>query len=275
MKIAIKNIPPVLLACIMLVVLSIIVLLPIDSILIKMSLSDFQAEYIGLSIKMAIIFLISYRLIKKMRIESISGISSNYGWKFKYLNIIPVYLIIIGVLSIISKDLTQIHIENVLLLLLACLTVGFGEEFIFRGLLQPLFLQRYIKHRRGLFLGVFIPALFFGLFHLVNLIDSQEVLPVLIQVVFATFIGFFFGVLVLKTNKLIPLAITHGLINFFLSLQTLPNLNDASVNNVSQEVVGAALGPLILFFPLFIIGLIIIINMNKESTQEKLQASFN
>jgi len=275
MKIAIKNISPVLLACIMLVVLSIIVLLPIDSILIKMSLSDFQAEYIGLSIKMAIIFLISYRLIKKMRIESISGISSNYGWKFKYLNIIPVYLIIIGVLSIISKDLTQIHIENVLLLLLACLTVGFGEEFIFRGLLQPLFLKRYIKHRRGLFLGVFIPALFFGLFHLVNLIDSQEVLPVLIQVVFATFIGFFFGVLVLKTNKLIPLAITHGLINFFLSLQTLPNLNDASVNNVSQEGVGAALGPLILFFPLFIIGLIIIINMNKESTQEKLQASFN
>ena len=41
----IKNISPVILACIMLVALSIIVLLPIDSILIKMSLSDFISQF--------------------------------------------------------------------------------------------------------------------------------------------------------------------------------------------------------------------------------------
>jgi len=127
--IKIKNISPVIFASIILIAFSIIVLLPIDAILIKMSFSDFKSEYIGLTTKMAFIFIISYRIIKKMKIESITGLSPNYSWKFKYLNITPIYLIIIGMLSIISKDLDQIHIENLLLLLFACLTVGFAEEF--------------------------------------------------------------------------------------------------------------------------------------------------
>ena len=130
----IKNLSPILFAIITLMVISVLSLLPIDAILIKMSLSDFKSEYIGLTIKMAFIFIISYWLIKKMGIESITGLSSSYGWKFKSLNSIPFYLIVLGFLSIIAKDLSQIHIDNVLLLLIACLTVGFAEEFLFRGI---------------------------------------------------------------------------------------------------------------------------------------------
>lgn len=271
----IKNMSPFLFAFAMLFAIGLFMLIPIESLFENFKISKFEFEYINIFIKMSILFILCYIIIVRLKLKTIAGLSSKYKWKFKYLNLIPIYLFIIGLLTVASKDLSQIQPSNLLILLFGCLAVGFGEEFIFRGLLQPLFLKRYIKHRRGLFLGVFIPALFFGLFHLVNLINNEQVLPVLIQVVFATFIGFFFGVLVLKTNKLIPLAITHGLINFFLSLQTLPSINDASVNNVSQEGLGAALGPLILFLPLFIIGLIIIKKMNKESTQEKLQASFN
>jgi membrane protease YdiL (CAAX protease family) len=270
-----KNMSPFLFAFAMLFAIGLFMFIPTESLFENKNISKFEFEYINIFIKMSLLFILCYIIIIKLKLKTIAGLSSKYKWKFKYLNLIPIYLFIIGLLTVASKDVSQIQLSNLLILLFGCLAVGFGEEFIFRGLLQPLFLKKYIKHRRGMLLGVFIPALFFGLFHLVNLIDSQQVLPVLIQVVFATFIGFFFGVLVLKTNKLVPLAITHGLINFFLSLQTLPGLNDASVNNVSQEGIGAALGPIILFFPLFITGLIIIIKMNKENTQEKLQASFN
>lgn len=252
----------------MLVVFSIIALLPIDIILIKMSLSYFQSEYIGLTIKMAFIFIISYRLIKKMRIESIAGFSSSYDWKFKSLNMIPVYLIVLGVLSIISKDLTQIHIDNLLLLLFACLTVGFAEEFLFRGLLQSLFLKKYSSHKNGILLGTLIPAIIFGLFHLINLINNDDVLAVLTQVVFASFIGFFFGVLVLKTNKIIPVAVTHGLINFFFSLALLPSIKAA-------EEMEASIAPIILTLPLFISALFVLKKIKKEAVLKKLNESFN
>lgn len=271
----IKNISPFLFAFAMLFTIGLFMLIPTESVFENKNISKFKFEYINIFIKMSFLFIFCYIIIAKLKLKPIAGLSSKYKWKFKSLNLLPIYLFIAGLLTVSSKDVSQIQPTNLLILLFGCLAVGFGEEFIFRGLLQPLFLKRYIKHPRGMLLGVFIPALFFGLFHLVNLIDRQQVVPVLIQVVFATFIGFFFGVLVLKTNKLLPLAITHGLINFFLSLQTLPSLNDALVNNVSEDGIGAAIGPLILFFPLFIIGLIILIKMNKESTREKLEASFN
>lgn len=264
----IKNLSPILFAIITLMVISVLSLLPIDAILIKMSLSDFKSEYIGLTIKMAFIFIISYWLIKKMGIESITGLSSSYGWKFKSLNSIPFYLIVLGFLSIIAKDLSQIHIDNVLLLLIACLTVGFAEEFLFRGVLQSLFLKKFISHKYGILIGTLIPAIIFGSFHLINLTKNDDVLSVVIQVVFATFIGFFFGVLVLKTNKIIPVALTHGLINFSFSLAFLPGIN-------TTEEMGASIAPILLTLPLFVIALFILKKIKKETVLEKLNESFN
>jgi membrane protease YdiL (CAAX protease family) len=234
-----------------------------------MSLSDFYSEYVGLTIKMTFIFIISYRIIKRIKIKRITGLSSKDDWKFKYLNSIPLYLIIIGVLNIISRDLTQIHIGNILLLLFACLTVGFAEEFLFRGLLQSLFLKKYILHKNGVFISVIIPAIIFGLFHLVNLTYNDNVFAVLIQVVFAMFIGFFFGVIVLKTNKIIPVAITHGLINFFFSLVFLPGIKTIE-DTVSLEGTETSIAPIILALPLFITGLVIVRKIKKEDVMNKL-----
>lgn len=145
--------------------------------------------------------------------------------------------------------------------------VGFAEEYLFRGLVQPLFLKKYGTRKNGIFMSILLTSLFFGVFHLINLAKNDNVGQVLVQVVFAIFIGFFFGVLVLKTNKLIPIAITHGLINFFLSLALLPcikNLQDEATDTVS-------IAPIILFLPLFIIGLLIYKKLDKKEIIEKLE----
>lgn len=268
-----KNISPIIFAIITLVAFSIIVLIPIDSLLIKMSLSDFQSEYIALAIKMTFVFIVSYRLLKKLNNESITGLSSKYEWKFKYLNIIPVYLFILGILSIISKDLSQIQIENVSLLLFACLAVGFAEEFLFRGVLQSLFLKKYRSHKNGILISVLTPAAIFGLFHLVNLTRNDNVSAVLIQVVFATFIGFFFGALVLKTNKIIPVAVTHGLINFFFSLAFLPGINSIE-DTIPLEETGGSIAPILITLPLFVIALVVLKKIKREEVITKLNESF-
>ena len=257
-----------------LIVIGLLMLIPLKKILTQFQFSEFQSDYTNLIFKMSIILSLSYFAIKKLKIENISGMSPNYKWKFKVLNLIPIYLFLIGIASVASKDFSEVIPFNILILFTGCLSVGFAEEFLFRGLLQPLFLSAYISKKRGVLIGVFCAALSFGLFHLINLFSSESVLPVLIQVVFATFIGFFFGVMVLKTNKIVPLAITHGLINFFFSLQFLPGLIPAVIEEASNDI-GSAIAPLLLTLPLFIIGLILLPKINIEEVKKKLTSNFN
>ena len=272
-----KNTSPFIIGLLVIVIIGLIMLTPYDEILTESYFSPFQIEYIGLTIKMSLIFLVGISGINKSKLISLSGLSANYKWTSKHLNLIPFYLFLIGITTFIGKDLTGIDIANLLLLLLACLAVGFAEEFVFRGFLQPLFIQRYLSKKNGLFLSILFPAIFFGASHLLNLTVNDNIPQVIVQAIYAILIGFFFGVLLLKTNKLLPLAITHGLINFFFLFNSLPGINSAvEVNSESQtslttteQILGYFI-PIIMFLPLFIIGLIILKKVEKEQIQEKL-----
>lgn len=266
----IKTTSPFLLTIIMLLVIGVVFVIPLESSLLKYGMSGFRAEYINLFVKMSVLLLAGYSLVKKCNLTVIAGLSANYSWRFKYLNAIPVYIILLGIASVLSADISKIEVVNLILLLISCLAVGFAEELLFRGVLQSFFLKKFIDRKSGIFFGTFIPAVAFGLFHLINLTKNGLVLPVLIQVVFATFIGFFFGVLLLKTNKLIPIALVHALINFSFSLQNLPGLQSEG----EQEAASASVAPIIIFFPLFIVALFLMKKIDKAEVHEKLNQSF-
>jgi len=263
----IKNQSPFVITILMLAVIATILLIPTETLLNKVFHDDFKSEWVDRVIKMGLLFLIGYSFIRMLKVKTLSGLSRQFPWRFKYLNLIPLYLFIIGILSVASRDFSQIALQNLILLLFACLMVGFAEEYLFRGLLQSLFLKTYGSRKNGIFISIFLTACFFGAFHLLNLTKNDNTGQVLIQVVFAMFIGFFFGVLVLKTNKLIPVAITHGLINFFFSLAFLPGLK--AVEDVVDDRVSIA--PIILTLPLFIIGLLVYRKLDKKEIVQKLE----
>lgn len=272
-----KNTSPFTLGIIIIIIFGIIFHIPFDKIITESYFSIFHFEYLVLTARMSLIFFLSLILINNLKEKALSGLDSNYKWSFKFINLIPFYLFLIGISTFIGKDLSPIEINNLLLLLLACLMVGFAEEYIFRGFLQPLFIKKYIAHKNGLFLGVLFPAVFFGSSHLLNFTVNNNIPQVIGQSVYAVFIGFFFGVVLLKTNKLIPLAITHGLINFFFLFSSLPNLNsitdidsETKIEATLAEQLSTSIMPLVIFLPLFVIGLILLRKINKEQIQEKI-----
>lgn len=266
-----KDLPPFIIALALLGFMALIMLAPSEAVFNKFVDDDFTLEYVDLTFKMGILFLVAYSMIKILKLQPLAGLSKQYPWRFKYLNIIPIYLFIIGILSVGSKDFSGVEADNVLLLLLACLVVGFAEEYLFRGLLQPLFLKKYALGQNGIFKSILFTSVFFGLFHLLNLAKNENVGQVLVQVVFATFIGFFFGVLLLKTNKLIPIAVTHGLINFFFSLAFLPGFSPPQ-EDMADSV---SIAPIILFLPLLVMGLLISRKINKSEVINKLKIENN
>lgn len=266
MKLALKN--PFVIVTLTIVFFIAILRLPLDLLLENFDLTNQQVDNIETILKNVLILSLSILAIKKLGITKLSGLSRQDKFKNKFLLLIPSYTIIFGVLSLVGTDLSSITIVDTVLLCLAMLSVGFVEEFIFRGILQSVFLKKFIHHKNGIYISVLLPALLFGLLHLLNL-DTSNIAASLSQVVYAFFIGSAFGAILLKTNKLIPLAILHGLIDIVFSVNVL--LDDTAIpGELEQQSFSEAFGSMIFLLPLFIFALFTIRSIHKESVIAKI-----
>lgn len=88
---------------------------------------------------------------------------------------------------------------------MAC--VGFMEETLFRGLLFRALAKRRLQT------AIVVSSITFGLGHIVNLLNGAEVLPTLLQILYATSVGYLFTVFFIKTQSLVPCMVTHATIN--------------------------------------------------------------
>ena len=99
-------------------------------------------------------------------------------------------------------------VETVLYIL-AMLCVGFLEEVIFRGLLFEAIRKDGIKS------AVIVSSVTFGIGHIINLINGSgaQLLPNLLQVVYATAAGFMFVMIYYKSGSLLACIAAHGVFN--------------------------------------------------------------
>jgi membrane protease YdiL (CAAX protease family) len=94
-------------------------------------------------------------------------------------------------------------------LLLVSLAAGFGEELLFRGLLQA-GLARWVGGELGTWIGLAVASALFGLAHPISRAYA----------VVATVIGVYFGGLMLLTGNVLAPVAAHALYDF-LALQVL------------------------------------------------------
>ena len=84
---------------------------------------------------------------------------------------------------------------------------GYVEEIIFRG-----FLFRGMA-KDNLRSAIIVSAITFGAGHIVNLINTTDILSVLLQVCYAIVIGFLYTVIVYKGGSLWPCIASHMFVN--------------------------------------------------------------
>ena len=96
-----------------------------------------------------------------------------------------------------------------ILYILSMLCVGFLEELIFRGLL---FNAMLINGKNS---AIIVSSVTFGVGHIINLINGSgaELLPNLLQVVYAIAVGFMFMMIYYRTKSLLPCIIIHSVFN--------------------------------------------------------------
>ena len=104
-----------------------------------------------------------------------------------------------------------ISIENtpaeIICHVIVMLNVGFLEEVIFRGFLFKMLEKSNLKS------AIIVSALTFGMGHIVNLLNGKDLIPTLMQVLYATAIGYLLVIIFCKTKSLVPCIIMHGVFN--------------------------------------------------------------
>jgi membrane protease YdiL (CAAX protease family) len=102
------------------------------------------------------------------------------------------------------------------------LCVGFLEEMIFRGLLFEAMRKDSVKA------AIIVSSVTFGIGHIINLINGSgaELLPNLLQVVYATAAGFMFVMMYCKSKSLIVCIAAHGAFNALSVFADESNVTD-------------------------------------------------
>ena len=194
------------------------------------SLDPFKVGRLGDSLKNLLIVIYGLFLIKRLDYIKQSGIL-NLRPRSAFLLLIPIYFLAIGPLqyALFGYTFESIQASDILILLVADLTVGISEEVLFRGFMVP-HLIKGRNENESLIKPLFLSAFLFGGLHFLNLLSPEANTYLIIsQVLYATMFGVGFGVLLLRTGSLLPIGLLHGLINFSSDLHKLPGAVEPAI----------------------------------------------
>ncbi len=114
--------------------------------------------------------------------------------------------------------------------------VGFLEEVIFRGLLFKAMCKDGIKT------AVAVSSLTFGFGHIINLLLGAPVFETMLQLVYASAIGFCYTAIFLCCGSLVPCIISHAAVNSFSIFASEPSNTWLLIIAVIQTALSMAYG---------------------------------
>lgn len=97
--------------------------------------------------------------------------------------------------------------KSIVFYILNMLNVGFIEEIIFRGFLFKMMEKDNLRK------AIIVSSITFGVGHIINLFMGAELIPTLLQICYATSIGYLFVTIFYKSKSLVPCIITHSIMN--------------------------------------------------------------
>ena len=147
-----------------------------------------------------------YGWIRKNKLQQYYGLRRITSIDFrKYLYFLP--LLVLSTANFWNSAVFEHSFLETALFIASMLFIGFLEEVIFRGFLFKALSRKSIRS------ALIISSVTFGMGHIVNLLNGADFLPTLLQIGYASAIGFLFTVLFIKTKSLWPGIIAHAFIN--------------------------------------------------------------
>ena len=160
-----------------------------------------------------------------------NGYAEKYGLSFPKYNLSKVWffvpLLVVACSGLAFGFKCQYNLLESVLYVISMICVGFLEEIIFRGFLFVGMAKTNIKS------AIIVSSITFGIGHIVNLLNGQDIVETLVQIVFAVAVGFVLVILFYRGKSLLPCIIFHAVNN---SLSAFEKTNEEVVENLPLSV---------------------------------------
>ncbi len=143
-------------------------------------------------------------------------------------------MIVLSTINLWNGVALNLNILETVLYAVSMLFVGFLEEIIFRGYLFKAMCKGNVKT------AVIVSSITFGMGHIVNLLNGSAPFETLMQIVYATAIGFMLTIFFLKSGSIIPCIIFHGFLNATSIIGVQPENTVRLIFNVIITVLSIA-----------------------------------
>ena len=164
-----------------------------------------------------------------------NGLTEKYGLflpRYRLLRaLLFIPLILVCAYKVVFSPALRYSATESILFVISMLGVGFLEELIFRG-----FLFRAIE-KENLTRAIIISSVTFGIGHIVNLLNGQDLMDTICQIIFAVFVGFALVILFHKGKSLVPCIVFHGVFNALSIIANDEALNSALGGPVLANVI--------------------------------------
>lgn len=179
---------------------------------VLLSVGDSLSAEVGINkiITLPVALIISAVLlffIKRNGLTEKYGLCKPNATAKEMLYYIPLGLLLLA--NVMFGVRLNLSVGETVLYMLTMLFVGFLEEVIFRGMLFKAMSKDSLKA------AVAVSSITFGVGHIINLFNGSgaELLPNILQVIYAIAAGFMFVMIFLKSGSIVPCIILHGVFN--------------------------------------------------------------
>lgn len=128
------------------------------------------------------------------------------------------------------------NLRNVILYIISMCCVGFLEEVIFRGFL---FKGMFRSNGKA---AIIVSSLTFGVGHIVNLLTGEPLLETLLQLVYASAIGFCYTCVFFTSGSILPCILSHALVNSTSIFAREPDTGTQLIVALIQTILGVSYG---------------------------------
>lgn len=194
------------------------------------SISEVISENIGINKLVPAVFHCIFAALVAVWIFK-NGYAEKYGLTIPRYKLVKAWffipLIVVAFFGLIFGIEFQYDMIETILYVISMVCVGFLEEVIFRGFLFVGMAKTNVKS------AIIVSSLTFGIGHIVNLFNGQDILDTLLQIIFAVAVGFALVIVFYKGKSLLPCIVFHALNN------SLSAFEKTSTTKTDMILVGA------------------------------------
>ena len=197
--------------------------------------ADSLSEAIGIPKLLTVLFGLAVAavlcfFIRKHNLEDYFGLRPVAGERKYYLYFLP--LIVISSVNFWCGVTIQVPFLEILLYILSMCLVGFLEEVIFRGLLFKGMCKSNVT------VAIVVSSLTFGVGHIVNLLLGAPLFETLLQLIYASAIGFCYTAIFHVSGSILPCILSH----IFVNSTSIFAIDPSPAGNILITVIQTLLG---------------------------------